>query len=166
MDAFVESEMTFGPFPDDRIFRIERSKLLNKCDGVKTVEFIWRRGNYDMRFVEAKKSSPLNTPGNEKNYDDFLTQISRKFVDSLDLYIAGLLERRTGHDEIPPAFKAADHKKMNFRFILILKGHERVEPLVGLKTELEKRLKTNRRIWNSEVYVLNEQMARESHYIA
>ena len=165
MDAFVESNMTFGPFPDDHIFRIEQSKLLTKCDGVKTVEFIWRKTAYDMRFVEAKSSSPLNTPGNEKNYDAFLAEISSKFIDSLNLYIAGLFERRTGHNEIPAAFKEADYKKMNFKFVLILKGHERVEPLVGLKTELEKRLKSNRRIWNSEVYVLNEQMARESHYI-
>lgn len=165
MDAFVESEMTFGPFRDECIFRIEKSKLLQKCDGVKTVEFVWRKKANDMRFVEAKKSSPLNTPGNETNYETFLTEISSKFVDSLNLYIAGLLERRTGYDEIPVAFKEADYSKMNFKFVLILKGHERLEPLVGLKTDLEKRLKANRRIWNSEVFVFNEQMARNAHYI-
>ena len=58
MDAFIESNMTFGPFPDDHIFRIEQSKLLTRCDGVKTVEFIWRKTAYDMRFVEEKSSSP------------------------------------------------------------------------------------------------------------
>lgn len=165
MDAFVESEMTFGPFRDECIFRIEKSKLLQKCDGVKTVEFVWRKKANEMRFVEAKKSSPLNTPGNETNYETFLAEISSKFVDSLNLYIAGLLERRTGHNEIPTAFKEADYSKMNFKFVLILKGHERLEPLVGLKTDLEKRLKANRRIWNSEVFVLNEQMARDARYI-
>lgn len=165
MDAFVESEMTFGPYRDECIFRIEKSKLLQKCDGVKTVEFIWKKKANDMRFVEAKKSSPLNTPGNETNYETFLNEITSKFIDSLNLYIAGLLERRTGHDEIPTAFRGADYSKMNFKFVLILKGHERLEPLVGLKTDLEKRMKVSRRIWNSEVFVFNEQMARNARYI-
>ena len=166
MDAFVESGMTFGPFPDNRVFRIEQAKLLQKCNGVKTVEFIWHRRDFAMHFVEAKQSSPLNTPGNEENYERFITEISSKFIDSLNLYLAGILERRTGHNEIPESFKKADYSKMQFRFVLILKGHEYEEPLVGLRTDLERRMQSNRRIWNSEVLVLNEQMARNTHYIS
>lgn len=166
MDSFVESGMTFGPFPDDRIFRIEKSTLLQKCNGIKTVEFIWHRKDFAMHFVEAKQSSPLNRPGNEDNYERFISEISAKFVDSLNLYLSGLLERRPGHTDIPDSLKKADYKKMQFKFILILKGHENEEPLVGLRTELERRIRSYRRIWNSEVLVLNEQMARSNHYIA
>ena len=40
MITITESDMEFGPYHDEDIFEIEKSELLKRCNGVKTVEFI------------------------------------------------------------------------------------------------------------------------------
>lgn len=164
MNPFIESGMTFGPFPDDDIFRIEESKLLKQCTGSKTVEFIWKKRDTLMMFVEAKSSSPINRAGNEDNYRRFIDEIKHKFVDSFNFLMAGLYERRSGHEEIPVGIKTVDYKKVHFRFVLIIKGHKSTW-LSPLKRELETVLKEHRNIWNSEVIVLNDITAREEKFI-
>lgn len=69
MEAFVESGMTFGPYSDDEFFYIEKSKMLKKCQGIKTVEFIFHPKKSLLYFVEAKSSSP-------KDAEDFAREIA------------------------------------------------------------------------------------------
>lgn len=165
MDAFVESGMTFGPFNDADVFRIEKSKLLEKCAGTKTVEFIWKKKKTVMVFVEAKSSSPIDREGNENKYRDFISEIKNKFINSFNLLEAGLYKRRTGYNEIPEGIRTADYSKIQFNFVLIIRGHEETW-LPPLQRELEKELKTYRRIWGSQVFVLNDKLARENSFIA
>ena len=166
MNSFVESDMTFGPFRDETVFLIEKSRMLRACTGVMTVEFIWHRKKNVLCFVEAKSSSPINHKGNEEEYNTFLQEISTKFSHSIDLFLSGLLERRTGHDEIHPRIKSANYKQIQFKFILILKGHEREDLLKGLEKDLEDRMTALRSMWGAQLLVLNEQMAKELHFIA
>ena len=114
--------------------------------------------------MEAKSSSPVNRAGNETNYQRFLTEITEKFSDSFELFMAGLLERRNGHEQIPEVLKKADYKNMRFRFILIIKGHEDAW-LPPLKEELDRKMKSLHKIWDSQVIVLNDKLAREKHLI-
>ena len=166
MNSFVESGMTFGPFKDETVFLIEKSKMMRACTGVMTVEFIWHRKKNVLCFVEAKSSSPINRKGNEEEYKVFLEEISTKFSHSIDLFLAGLLERRAGHQEIHTSIKNADYSKIQFKFILILKGHEREDLLKGLEKDLEDRLTDFRSMWGGQLLVLNEQMAKELHFIS
>lgn len=165
MEVIEESGMTFGPFHDWEIFLIEKSQLLQKCNGVKTVEFIYRKTKNKLYFIEAKSSSAVIREGNEKNYEKFLMEIMRKFEDSLSLLIAGLSERRDDHGQISDAIKSMDYKKVNFKFFLIIKGHEQIW-LPPLQLELEKRLKHFLSIWNAELIVLNDTLALEQGIIA
>ena len=166
MNSFVESGMTFGPFPDEKIFRIEQSRMLRSCTGVMPVEFIWHRKKNVLCFVEAKSSSPINRPGNEDQYKVFLQEIYSKFAHSIDLLLAGLLKRKPGHNEINDSIKNADYKVIQFKFVLVLKGHENEDLLEGLRMDLEKELTPLRSIWGGQLLVLNEQMAREVRFMS
>lgn len=166
MNAFVESGMTFGPFPDEYVFLMEKSRLFNRCNGVKTVEFVWRRKTRVLCFVEAKSSSPIERADNVQEHETFMQEICSKFMDSLDLLLAGLLERKSGHEEIPSGIKTADYQNVQIKFVLILKGHERADLLEALSIDLEKRLAASRSIWGSQILVLNEQMAKELQFIS
>ena len=164
MESFVESGMTFGPFDDMDIFRIEKSCLLSKCRNTKTVEFIWKQRKNRMIFVEAKSSSPVIKGQKREHYEKFIAEITNKFVDSFNLLVAGLMKRRTGWEDIPTGLTDADYPHMEFKFILIVKNHEEtwLEPL---RMELEKTMKDHHKIWNSTVIVMNELIAREKHLV-
>jgi hypothetical protein len=152
MKAFVESEMTFGPYSDDDFFYIEKSHMLKKCQGVKTVEFIFHPKKSLLYFVEAKSSSP-------KDAELFAKEIAQKFIDSFQLFMAGLLKRKIGDEEIGKNIKNLDYQKTNFRFFLIIQGHDELW-LPPLKTEIEKNMRAFKTIWNSEVIVMNDDIAR------
>lgn len=68
MITITESEMTFGPFPEENVFQIEKSPCYDKlwkCRGVKPCEFILLQEN-KLFFIEAKTSSP-RTPSEDSN---------------------------------------------------------------------------------------------------
>lgn len=165
MNAFVESGMTFGPFDDESIFRIEKSKMLSHCNNIKPVEFVHLKKKNRLVFVEAKKSSPINRENNEDNYEKFIREITQKFVDSFQLYMAGLLKRKSGYEEISEKMMQADYQKMNFVFLLIIKGHEATW-LPPLQKDLENRMRGFRSVWNSQLIVMNDEIAREENVIS
>ncbi len=164
MTVFEESGMSFGPFYDSKVFHIENSKLQSRCDNISTVEFIYLYKKNVLMFIEAKSSSPIDRSGNEENYRLFIQEIIKKFEDSLQLFIAGILERKTGHEEISDKIKSADYANMKFRFMLIINGHED-SWLPPLKEDLERNMKRCHNIWNSELFVLNDRLAREQKII-
>ncbi|MBR9648879.1 hypothetical protein [Clostridium tyrobutyricum] len=60
-----ESNMIFGDFEENKIFRIEKSKLHNKIGaGIKVVEFVLLRNVNELNFIETKSSSPRPTKQN------------------------------------------------------------------------------------------------------
>lgn len=156
--------MVLGPFDDTRVFNIEKSKMFNRCNGIKPVEFVYLKKKYMLIFVEAKSSSAIKRAGNEKNYEKFIQEILQKFEDSFQLYMAGLFKRKPGYEEIGVELLRADYTKMNFRFMLIINGHEDTW-LPPLQQELSERMKRFRSIWSSEVIVMNDKMAREYNMI-
>lgn len=164
MEAFVESGMTFGPFDDSQIFRIEKFRMLEHCSGVKSVEFIYRKKKYVLMFIEAKSSSPIRRSGNMANYERFLDEIAHKFTDSFHLYMAGLWKRKVGYEEIGDELMNADYEKMKFVFVLIINGHEEtwLPPLIE---DLRRKTRCFHEIWNSELVVMNDKIAREAHLI-
>ena len=57
MEPILESEMLFGPYSDDEVFWIEKSRLYTKKlqqNGVKCCEFILNRGK-KIKFRWIKK---------------------------------------------------------------------------------------------------------------
>jgi hypothetical protein len=177
MISVDESGMRFGPYEERDLFRIEKSELLRRCNGIKTVEFIYKKKKNILWFVEAKSSAPIKRPDNMDDYDDFISEISQKFVDSFNLYMAGVLERKTGHEEITDPLKKADYARMIFRFFLIInfsKGEEDQSQsefqdqswAEGLKRDLEKRMQNFGEVWKSEIFVMDHISAKKLNFIA
>lgn len=167
MFTTVESCMLFGPFEKERVFGIENSELHQKAgrdDGVSAVEFLYLRQGKNrelLYFIEAKSSSP-NRSSSIQKYEDFIDQIVSKFLHSLNTYASAKLGR---YMELDGEIAAISDKNLEYRFILVINGHER-DWLTGLQEDLDSCLASYRKIWKSDVIVMNEAMAMELELIS
>ena len=166
-EIVTESGVDFGEFEAEDLFHIESSNLLKSLGkGIKTVEFITLQQKDNIIFVEAKTGCP--NPKNKekggqdaKKFNEFYNDISDKFIDSLQVYIAGILENFEDTSEIGKnLMKVKPLKSKKITFVLVITADEILEDwLQGPKLELEQRLKRLIRIWNVKIVVLNKQLA-------
>lgn len=171
--SIAESGMIFGPYEDQDVFVIEKSAMLKRCIGIRTVEFVYRKRDHVLWFVEAKSSVPIKKPDNLENYESFLSEISEKMVDSFNLYMAGVLERKEGHIEISKCLKSLDYSKVIFRFFLIVNFKETSEVgrikdvswAEGLKLDLERKMADFCTVWKAEIFVMDSEDARRAKIV-
>lgn len=165
MKSIRESDMEFGKYCEEDLFHIERSNILSALgEGIKTVEFVLKKNDNMLMFVEAKKSCP--NPQNKeesgekaKKFEKFFSDITDKFYDSFQVYLASLLGRYDEIDEVGSSIREVeDFKKFEVRFVLVVKTAH-LDWLAAPKAILEERLFALRKIWNIKVLVLNEEMA-------
>ena len=81
-----ESGMTFGPYPSEHCFHIEKSALYTDIrQGVKMAEFLLLHADSDrpamLWVVEAKSSSPR--PKNDPGFGQFIMEIREKWISPL-----------------------------------------------------------------------------------
>lgn len=164
MLEIIESGMLFE-FPESELFQIEKSELYNKIanNGIKTVEFVIRLNENKLGFIEAKSSSPRPGSGVNEPFEKFIDEICDKFMHSFHLYLSAILGRHQEHN-MSNSLVEMDASKIQFDFFLIIKGHE-IEWLLPIKDAFEKSLLFHRKIWNSNVIVLNEQIAMKRNLI-
>lgn len=165
----TESDMHFGEYPQNLIFKIEDSvqykeKLRQK--GVRSCEFILRRGNI-LCFVEAKKSCPNQITANSSEekkakYHEYIQEIVEKMRHSLNLY-ANIMLKRYSQEGVPEQLK--DVENLNMRLILIVKNAE-ISWLDPFRDKISKELRKEMQIWKiPEFVILNEELARKKHFI-
>lgn len=158
MVTITESGMTFGPFSEDQIYRIEKADAyIDLGEGVKAVEFVYRQRQDKLFFIEAKSSSPM--PKGEK-FENYIGDIAEKFLHSFGLWLTLYLKRRT--DKISPNMldiPVASHA-FRFIFILVINGH-RKEWLPPIKAAIARQMMAEIKIWKHEVIVINDEQARE-----
>ncbi len=160
-----ESNMIFGDFEEDKIFKIEKSKLHNKIgNGIKVVEFILLKNENELNFIEAKSSSPRPTKHNNIRFNEFIEEISDKFIHSFNLFYSVILRRNKDYREISSNFFELDNSQIKFRFILVIKGHE-IEWLLPISDALKKKLSYQNTIWKSEVIVMNDKIANKYNLV-
>ncbi|OFI07633.1 hypothetical protein CLOACE_02370 [Clostridium acetireducens DSM 10703] len=160
-----ESNMIFGDFQEDKIFKIEKSKLHNKIGaGIKVVEFVVLRNENELNFIEAKSSSPRPTKHNIIRFNEFIEEISDKFIHSFNLYYSTILKRNKDYGEINNNFFELDNSKIKLKFILVIKGHE-IEWLLPISDALKKKLSYQNTIWKSEVIVMNDEIANKYNLV-
>ncbi len=156
-----ESNMIFGYFEEDRVFQIENSKLhKNIGNGIKVVEFILLSKENELSFIEAKSSSPKPIKDNIIRFNEFINEISDKFIHSFNLYYSAILQRCKECEELNPNFMNLDNSQINFKFILVIKGH-RTEWLMPLSDALKESLSYHNTIWKSKVIVFNDELAKK-----
>ena len=168
MITVEESGMTFGPFPKDHFFHIEKSMVYRQIQNqIKMVEFILlkQHGDYgQIWLVEAKQSSPH--PGNLEDWELYLGELKEKFENGLGLFIALCLKRHTDPDFNQP-MRTVDLKNISFKITLVIKDHKS-EWLAPLKDAIQQKLLPLCKSFNltfNPVLVLNDQMALEKGLI-
>ena len=170
---FVESGMTFGPFPEGQCFRIEKSTTYAGIQqGVKMAEFLLLRTDADSEepptvwVVEAKSSAPRS---GQPRFDDFIGEIREKLLNAFSLGLALRLGRHPqAETELPEPFRALDPSKIEVRFVLVINGHKD-EWLDPVKDALLKELRATVKTWAlgpTPIAVLNENLAKERKLIA
>lgn len=166
MSTIVESDMVFGEYEEDNLFEIEKSNIYaNVGSGIKTVEFILKHKENDIIFLEAKKSCPNaqnrhESDEKEEKFEEYYSSITDKFVDSLQIYLAALMNKYADTSEIGINLMEKNLKNINFKFVLVIKSAEDLSWLAGPMAILKDRLMRYRKIWNIEVAVLNPELAR------
>ncbi len=162
-----ESGMTFGPYPIDNCFYIEKSELYKKLrNGVPMAEFLLIRSKANnspqVWVVEAKSSSPQ--PITQPNFDKFIGEIREKLINALSLSIAACLKRHPGAEiELPASFKTLDLAKATFRLVLVINEHQE-SWLPPLQDALNNALHSTVKTWGlpaNAVVVINDTMAKE-----
>lgn len=166
MKIITESEMNFGKFDETDLFHIEDSIIYKEIgSGIKTVEFILKYNEKSIVFLEAKKSCPNaenrgKSEEKKQKFEEYYSSVTEKFIASLQIYLAAILDRFQNTDEIGEKLKSvSDMKDIQLKFILVIKNAEDITWLAGPAAELKARLLQIRKIWNVEIAVLNEELA-------
>ena len=155
MITIKESGMTFGPFPEEQVYQIEKADAYTTLgESVKAVEFVFRQSKEKIFFIEAKSSSPM--PEGEK-FNTYIGDISDKFLHSFNLWLTLNLGRRK--DEISETILEVPTDTQVFRFILVINGHEETW-LPPVRAAIERKMMAEIKIWRHEVIVINDQQAR------
>lgn len=163
--------MTFGEFDKENLFHIEDSQIYkNLGSGIKTVEFIIKRSDNCITFIEAKASCPNAANINESNekqtkFEEFYSSVTDKFIASLYIYLAAILNRFHNISEVGNALNSNDMQGTQIEFILVIKKTDDIAWLAGPLAELKKRLLMVRKIWGIKVKVLNEELAERDGLI-
>lgn len=95
-------------------------------------------------------------------FDEYYSEITEKFIDSLQVYLAAVMGQYQDLAEIGAELRSVDSmKEIRLKFILVVKNAKDITWLAGPLAELKVRLLQVRKIWGVEVAVLNEELARE-----
>lgn len=172
MKIIRESEMDFGEFDEKNLFHIEDSKIYKSLgSGIKTVEFVLKYNENSIVFLEAKKTCPnaanrYESKEKQDKFEEYYSSITEKFIASLQIYLATILSRFQDSSEVGDSLNSINAmKEAKLKFILVVKNVEDITWLVGPMAELKARLLQIRKIWDIEVAVLNEGLAREHKLI-
>lgn len=160
--------MSFGKYDETDLFHIEDSRIYkNLGSGIKTVEFILSYKEHSIVFLEAKKSCPNaanrhETEEKEYKFEEYYSSITEKFVSSLQIYLASILNKYPDNSEIGDRLRTKDNlKNTQLKFILVVKNAKDIAWLAGPLEELNRRLFQFRKIWDIKIAVLNEELAGE-----
>ena len=172
IEQFIESGMTFGPYPNGNCFRIEQSDTYYAIqDSVQMAEFLLLVTQAEsppvIWIVEAKSSSPqLQT---QPRFNEFICEIRDKLANALMLGVACILKRHPqAVAELPGFFKTIDLATVGFRLVLIINGHQKAW-LPPLQEALRSALRTTTQTWAlgpNAVVVLNHEEAKRRGLIS
>lgn len=158
--------MNFGKFDETDLFHIEDSEIYKDLGlGIKTVEFILKYDENSIVFLEAKKSCPnasnrYESEEKEQKFEEYYASITEKFIASLQIYLAAILDKFQNSGEVGDNLKTVSSmKNIQLKFILVVKNAEDITWLAGPMAELKERLLQIRKIWGVEIAVLNEELA-------
>ncbi len=126
MKVITESEMNFGKFDETNLFHIEDSKIYKDLgSGIKTVEFILKYDENSIVFLEAKKSCPnavnrYESEEKEQKFEEYYLSITEKFIASLQIYLATILDKFQNTEEVGSNLKTVNKmREIQLKFIFL-----------------------------------------------
>jgi len=160
----IHSEMTFGRFREDDFFDIEKSEQFKKIEGngFKPVEFLLLRKVGDenfLVFVEAKRSS-VGILGYE---GEKIENIAQKFKDSLQLF-SNIICGYNENSILPSNYSDFLAIKPQIVFRLVVKYIDKGDRLLA-QDKLENLLKKEMVLWNIDIKVFDEDIARKRNLV-
>ena len=117
MSVIPESGMNFGKYDEKDLFHIETSEIYKKLgDGIPTVEFILKYNGNNIVFLEAKKSCPnvanrYESKEKEQKFEEYYGSITEKFISSLQIYLAAIMNRYQETSEIGDNLRSVSNMK-------------------------------------------------------
>lgn len=169
MIRFTESEMEFE-LQEDRSCNLERSLLyqsLNRhaVSAVECVVVYDFHGKERITLIEARKSAPNPCrSGNMENLDKYIGNLRRKYEHSIQICYAALHGRV--QNGLPMGNKLVQALKcpQKILFLLIVKTLKD-EWCKDIQDALQKELQHLRHIWQANVVVINETLAKRYRLI-
>ncbi|HBZ34378.1 MAG TPA: hypothetical protein DEO38_04670 [Bacteroidales bacterium] len=161
----VESNMLL-PFDDQNAYRIERANIVQEKKDIKVCEY-FALIDGRMLLIEAKSSSPR--PGNKIKFDEYIDEISQKFIDTLLLFNALRIGRHGDEEKskLPANILNVSLADVQYAMYLIVHGND-IEWMEPIQEALKLKLKHCLKSWNIQdinVYAINHETAKEKGLI-
>jgi hypothetical protein len=169
MIRFTESDMAFA-FEEDKTCNLERSLRYQalKQYAVSSVECVTLyqfRGEEHIVFIEAKKSAPNpNHVENHERLGEYMNGLKEKYEHSIHLCYSALHGIDQERLEIGGRLLNALNCPRKIMFLLIVKRLED-KWCQEIQAVLQKELKHLRHIWQANVLVINEALAKKYHIV-
>ncbi|MCL1999601.1 MAG: hypothetical protein FWG65_12640 [Turicibacter sp.] len=161
------SDMQFRDFGTDNCYRIEESNLYIETleKAFKIVEFVvYQPIDADtgkLIFVEAKTNLP---PQTKSAFNKEIADISQKFMDALQV-ICGIWHGGLKNTvQLPANFDKFRENGKDIVFLLVAKSLDN-ESLLDVEEAIYKKLMKERKLWNFDVRVLNEEFAKRENFV-
>ncbi len=156
----VESNMLL-PFDNQNAYRIEQANIVQDKRDIKVCEY-FALIDGRMLLIEAKSSSPR--PENKIKFDEFIDEISQKFIDTLLLFNALSIGRHgeAERSNLPTNIQQIPLADVRYAMYLIVHGNE-IEWMEPILAALKLKLKHCLKSWNIQdinVYAINHETAK------
>jgi hypothetical protein len=150
-----ESGMSFIANTDDTYY-IEKSEAYSNIGkGIKTVEFIRKMNDTRLWFIEAKQCFP--DAHDKSKQGECIKAICDKFLHSLNLYCTVKLS-------VVPDILPTEFTESNILFVLVIKEQD-IDRCKTVKRVLQSKLLPYLRIWNTDILVINDDIAKEHRIV-
>lgn len=161
----IESEMNFGYYENDKIFKIEKSKTKRKLgDGFKIVEFIALTEEDKLVFIEAKPIGYIKSV-EMKHYSNKLNELSEKFENSIDIFFSIYANRLVDtNKEVGLLLKTTDYYEKEIICYVVIKDAS--DDLCSIVTnDLNLKMRKKLVIYNIQLLVINSDTAKKFNLI-
>ncbi|MFT5917720.1 MAG: hypothetical protein ACJAWV_002753 [Flammeovirgaceae bacterium] len=119
---YEESEMSFS-FDESNLLLPEEADWQTRWEGVKVVDFIWKKSDKNLVIIEVKTSSPnFTSEKNQDNQSKYIQTLFEKFNASIHSLMGLTLDRSNySRFEKHPVIHSLDTLKNEINIILIIK---------------------------------------------
>jgi len=159
-----ESDMLFGDFDEANCFWIEKTDIYQRFSGkgIKCVEFVLLRPEIrDLLFVEGRSSLPAQA--NVERYNEEISEISQKFMDSLQLTCGIWFGEHNRKVDVPRNCNSFLSYGTQIKFILVIKN--RRGKLASIAERIKREILREYKLWGFKVIVMNEELAIKDNLV-